>query len=95
MYKVKHRMKAWQKNKSIIRPVWVIEMYYSKQCHYCGKSLTHGTCTIDHVVPKAKGGKNEPSNCVPCCKECNQLKGISNYGDFKIGLLIANTCGTL
>ena len=28
----------------------------------------------DHVVPVARGGRSVKSNCVPCCKECNNSK---------------------
>jgi hypothetical protein len=31
--------------------------------------------TIDHVLPKSKGGTNELSNLVPCCDRCNCRKG--------------------
>ena len=29
---------------------------------------------MDHVVPVARGGRSVKSNCVPCCKECNNRK---------------------
>ena len=31
--------------------------------------------TMDHVLPKSRGGKNIWTNLVTCCKECNQKKG--------------------
>ena len=42
------------------------------QCVYCGskKSLT-----IDHVLPKSRGGKNTWGNLVTCCNPCNIKKG--------------------
>lgn len=45
-------------------------------CQYCGKkNLTARECTIDHVVPKVKGGKTEWSNVVVSCFKCNtQIK---------------------
>ncbi|MWC29481.1 HNH endonuclease [Paenibacillus sp. MMS18-CY102] len=39
-------------------------------CRYCGK---YGD-TIDHVMPKSKGGLSSPMNCVCACSECNLLK---------------------
>jgi 5-methylcytosine-specific restriction endonuclease McrA len=30
---------------------------------------------FDHVVPKAKGGRDETTNLVPVCGKCNSLKG--------------------
>lgn len=43
-------------------------------CHYCGRAVGRENLTMDHVVPVARGGKSVKSNCVPCCKECNNSK---------------------
>ena len=42
------------------------------QCTYCGckKNLT-----IDHIIPKSKGGDNTWMNLVTCCSSCNRIKG--------------------
>jgi HNH endonuclease len=42
----------------------------NERCEYCGLEAT----TLDHVVPKSKGGSNHRSNLVPCCHPCNQGK---------------------
>jgi 5-methylcytosine-specific restriction endonuclease McrA len=41
-------------------------------CQYCGgrKQLT-----IDHVVPRSKGGKSNWTNLVTACHRCNVIKG--------------------
>jgi len=31
--------------------------------------------TLDHVIPKSKGGKTEWTNVVSACKKCNNQKG--------------------
>lgn len=31
--------------------------------------------TLDHIVPRAKGGPNAPCNYTPMCDECNSEKG--------------------
>ena len=31
--------------------------------------------TIDHVIPRSRGGKNDWLNLVTACKKCNQKKG--------------------
>lgn len=41
-------------------------------CQYC-ESKRH--LTIDHVVPKSRGGKNTWDNLVTCCSRCNTKKG--------------------
>jgi len=44
------------------------------QCAYCGRALTLGTCTKDHVLPLSRGGKDELLNVVACCWICNNKK---------------------
>ncbi|TYP71386.1 HNH endonuclease [Paenibacillus methanolicus] len=39
-------------------------------CKYCGRFGD----TIDHVMPKSKGGLSTPDNCVCACAECNLKK---------------------
>jgi 5-methylcytosine-specific restriction endonuclease McrA len=42
----------------------------SHRCGYCGKSAN----TIDHVLPKSRGGADSWENLVACCLRCNNLK---------------------
>lgn len=53
-------------------------------CWWCGVGITLDPtqirrgiplATVDHVIPRSKGGTNQMSNLVPCCAECNSLKG--------------------
>lgn len=44
------------------------------KCHYCGRQVGAAALTLDHVIPVARGGKSVKSNCVPCCKDCNNRK---------------------
>ncbi|MBU0629513.1 MAG: HNH endonuclease [Candidatus Margulisbacteria bacterium] len=46
-------------------------------CQYCGKK--HVTLTIDHVVPKSRGGRDAWDNVVVCCSVCNNRKGDRHY----------------
>lgn len=45
-------------------------------CFYCGRFLTkgHPERTLDHVIPKSKGGANRMWNLVISCKACNSEK---------------------
>ena len=43
------------------------------KCAYCGTIKFR--LTIDHIIPKSKGGKSTFENCVAACKPCNTKKG--------------------
>jgi 5-methylcytosine-specific restriction endonuclease McrA len=45
------------------------------QCQYCGKKPKTSELTIDHVMPRSRGGKSTWDNCVLACIECNTRKG--------------------
>ncbi len=40
-------------------------------CQYCGSERD---LTVDHVIPRSKGGSNEWENIVTCCGPCNRRK---------------------
>jgi 5-methylcytosine-specific restriction endonuclease McrA len=42
------------------------------RCQYCG---THDHLTLDHVLPKSRGGKTNWDNLATACKRCNSRKG--------------------
>lgn len=42
-------------------------------CQYCGKQ--GHDLTLDHVIPRSKGGQSTWENLVACCKNCNNRKG--------------------
>jgi 5-methylcytosine-specific restriction endonuclease McrA len=42
-------------------------------CQYCGHE--RGNLTVDHVVPRSKGGRSTWDNIVTCCAPCNRRKG--------------------
>lgn len=44
-------------------------------CQYCKKKLTLENASIDHVIPKSRGGKNVWENVVLSCVPCNTKKG--------------------
>lgn len=41
------------------------------QCVYCGSNKE---LTLDHLIPKSRGGTNEWTNLVTCCMKCNRKK---------------------
>lgn len=47
-------------------------------CRYCGKVAPGTELVVDHVIPVALGGADEPSNLVAACRDCNIGKSSSN-----------------
>lgn len=45
------------------------------RCAHCGKELTVGDMTVEHIVPVSQGGTNDFKNLVALCWDCNQGKG--------------------
>ena len=41
------------------------------RCGYCGSSAN----TIDHILPRSRGGKDSWENLIACCLPCNNSKG--------------------
>lgn len=67
-----------------------LEYVYNRdkgKCYICGRKclpIGNGNTedlspTIDHVIPKSKGGTNELDNKKLCCSTCNSLKGNFTY----------------
>lgn len=44
-------------------------------------SLTR-TLTVDHLIPQSKGGTFSINNLVPCCRQCNSMKGDSELPEW-------------
>ena len=51
-------------------------------CVLCGKRLTLGTMTLDHIVPLSMGGKDEMDNLQAVCYADNQFKNNILPEDF-------------
>jgi 5-methylcytosine-specific restriction endonuclease McrA len=56
-------------------------------CAYCGDIFHWRQLTIDHVLPKSRGGKNTWTNTVSACKPCNLRKGNKTPEEAKMHLL--------
>lgn len=56
-----------------------------KDCHYCKRRLTapsdraRTAATRDHIIPRHMGGRRT----VPCCRQCNSLKGPLHINDWR------------
>ena len=56
-------------------------------CQYCGRVLAPAELTLDHVVPRSRGGHSNWDNLVACCKRCNNRKGSSTPEEAGMNLI--------
>jgi 5-methylcytosine-specific restriction endonuclease McrA len=64
--KIPYTIPRFQKRALFNRDGWA--------CQYCSKKISGKQVTIDHVIPKSKGGQTTWSNCVTACQTCNTIK---------------------
>ena len=74
----------------------VVKMIFSRNavfkrdeyvCQYCNVALSSKQITIDHIIPKCKGGQSSFENCVASCNECNVRKGAKLLTEINIKLI--------
>ena len=44
-------------------------------CQFCGRLFPSSELTLDHVLPRSRGGRSSWENLVACCYQCNNTKG--------------------
>lgn len=54
-------------------------------CQYCGGG--GGTLTLDHVIPRSRGGATDWENVVIACRSCNAKKGDRPLHETSLSLL--------
>jgi hypothetical protein len=63
-------------------------------CFFCKRTLSPVEASVEHLVARANGGRNEPDNTVACCRALNALLGhmslkeklrvvLNQEGDFR------------
>lgn len=50
---------------------------YGGKCAICKKSLNMKSATLEHIIPKCRGGSDRLINLAITCLDCNQRKGDS------------------
>lgn len=77
----------------IVRMVYRNKVPFSKRniyvrdknrCVYC--DIKSKNLTIDHVIPKSRGGKTTWNNCVASCKKCNATKANRTPREAKMSI---------
>jgi 5-methylcytosine-specific restriction endonuclease McrA len=65
------RGRAWDETRILVldRDNWT--------CQACGKPLIGTDATVDHVIPKSKGGSDDLWNLISLCRKDNSTKGAT------------------
>lgn len=74
-----HTIRRLYSNKKFKRYILMRDQY---TCYFCGE---YGD-TIDHLLPRSRGGHTTPMNCVCACSLCNQSKANRSLEDFMEGV---------
>lgn len=59
-------------------------------CYICNRKMPIEELTVDHMIPKALGGKSSMDNLRCCCKLCNNLKGQLAFSEKLKEVIIDN-----
>lgn len=46
------------------------------RCFWCETPLRYEYSTLDHIVPRSRGGSNEQTNMVLSCRPCNNERDV-------------------
>ena len=57
-------------------------------CRYCGRRVRR-SATLDHVLPRSRGGTDAPENVVLACRQCNEAKGARTQLEWAADILAA------
>src|SRR5215468_238249 len=61
------------------------------RCQYCGEKKKVGELTLDHILPRSRGGDNSPVNVVTACVSCNNRKGDRTPAEARMPLLTSQS----
>ena len=54
-----------------------------RQNERCAHCEAHGRLEIDHIMPVARGGRNDPANLQLLCLPCNRSKGKKTMDEWR------------
>ena len=61
------------------------------RCQYCGEKKAASELTLDHILPRSRGGDNSPVNIVTACVACNNRKGSRTPAEARMPLLTSQS----
>ena len=65
---------------------------FKNRCFYCDDYHNIHKLTVDHIIPKSKGGTNDITNLVPSCHQCNSKKADFDINYFMREILKLKEC---
>jgi len=61
------------------------------RCQYCGEKKVAAELTLDHIMPRSRGGDNSPVNIVSACTQCNTRKSDRTPAEARMPLLTSQS----
>jgi len=61
------------------------------RCQYCAEKKGAAELTLDHIMPRSRGGDNSPLNIVTACVRCNNRKGNRTPDEARMPLLTSQS----
>ena len=61
------------------------------RCQYCGDKKVAAELTLDHILPRSRGGDNSPVNIVAACIACNNRKSNRTPEEARMPLLTSQS----
>ncbi|MBT3362232.1 MAG: HNH endonuclease [Chloroflexi bacterium] len=74
--------RPWIKRRLTRREVFIRDGY---KCQYCGKQMHE--LTLDHIIPRHRGGQHTWDNVTSACKKCNYKKAGNTPAEVGMKLL--------
>lgn len=68
---VQNKKRKHTKRQVLAKIIQRVYQHFDFECAYCGAEAE----SIDHIIPRHKGGDNSPNNLVAACIDCNHHKG--------------------
>lgn len=73
--------KLAERQSGVYRRFWsAVVARHGCACVYCGLSVD---MTLDHVIPRSRGGSDSVDNLVPACRSCNSSKGARTPDEWR------------
>lgn len=73
---------------------WQVFRKTKGKCIYCEQEFSDiydPRFTIEHLIPRSKGGRDELSNVFPCCKKCNTSRSSLQLDEWLLFLIDKRT----